>query len=228
MECHFHCLATRTLFDDYLYGLMSSVTLAHLPSLHISGDGTGAMLLRLIEAPALESFSYLLHPVQNNPISSIPNNQMTKLVTYPYLFRCFMHLDLKDLRELQIKDWSDPVAGVFKDDHLQSLETLIICLDQDYTNLWFHDDVLLDMIASKRIIKPDVDVALMKSVTFIDARAGACLSDESLMRLKEMQKGGLELTFVESELSSESWVWSGIEMPGILVHRCIPLSGVLE
>ena len=214
-ECHLYCLDTQSnsFNEDYLYGVLPMLKLTHLRSLHISGTYDGDVLLNLIVAPALESFSCLLYSVRHNPFNIIMRTPTTKLTTSEELF-AFLGSDskLEYVRELRIRDWSEPVDQLLEDDDLilPSLEALIIHLynGQSYRDLRFHDDLLLDLIASRMPgnINPDSGIAYIKSVTFIDADAGARLSDESRHRLEEMQMKGLEVVFVESEIP---WVWSG-------------------
>jgi hypothetical protein len=83
------------------------------------------------------------------------------------------------------------------------LEKLKISMRKDDPSLLFKDDVLLDMIASRRNIKAGGNVAQIRCVTFVDAR----LRDKTRARLKKMRKRGLEVVFLKS--AAIPWVWDG-------------------
>jgi hypothetical protein len=124
-------------------------------------------------------------------------------------------LQLRNLCELCIHDWYKPVdfpSSLINDesdygnaDSLRlaapRLETLKISMRKnDPSHLAFDDDVLLDMIASRRNIRAGNNVAQIQSIcTFVDA----CLSDRTRTRLEKMQEGGLEVVF----LSSATILW---------------------
>ena len=154
IECRIFCFDTEPSDDDYFNNSLPLLTLPHLSSLYIAGSSDGKTLLNLIQTPALQSFSCLLrfsfYPGTANLFDFLVGTPTTKLTTSECLLPAVHDFDSKskNLRELRIEDWSEPVDAVLEDDGLRSLETLIIRLDKD-PNLQFHDDLLLNLIASR-------------------------------------------------------------------------------
>jgi hypothetical protein len=205
-------------------------TLPHLRALHIAGDHTGLMLLYHVSAPVLEILSCWIDA--GDPILEDLNDFAARTQTIKKLsvheswlsrYLIIEILQLQNLCELYIHDWHKPIClqhserGLLiydeSDDGIRDpnsmwlaaprLEKLTISIRKDDPTLLFKDDVLLDMIASRRNIKAGGDVAQFRSVTFVDAR----LRNKTRARLKTMRDGGLEVVFLKS--AATPWVWDG-------------------
>jgi hypothetical protein len=208
-ECCFHCMDILISSEDYDDLSESAIKLAHLRSLHIVGHSTGLVVLGTINAPVLESFSCHFQPMATNldiehPLSFLDNTPMTKITVHEHWLSRLEFRAMQNLRELHINKWYCPLKSLrsFCSDAyyghrrpaFPQLETLIISLRKGDPNLKFHDDILLDMIASRR--NSGINVAQIKSVTFVNSRTR--LSHESHQRLEKLQRGGLEVAFLES------------------------------
>jgi hypothetical protein len=219
-------------FPDISLDPISSgrITLPHLRALHIAGDQTGLIFLDYVSAPVLEILSCWIDV--GDPISedfmnlndfAARTQTIKKLSLHGSWFSCYFFIEtlqLQNLCELCIHDWNRPTClphserGLLiydeSDDDIRDLglaaprlEKLTISIWKDDPSLLFKDDVLLDMIASRRNIKAGGDVAQIQSVTFVDAR----FRDKTRPRLKKMREGGLEVVFLKS--AATPWVWDG-------------------
>jgi hypothetical protein len=216
-------------FQSFLHFGPRRITLLHLRALHIAGDQTGLMLLYHVSAPVLEILSCWIDvedPISEDfmDLDDFAERTLTikKLSLHgswvtDYFFIGPLHL--RNLCELCIHDWYKPAdlpseGSLIYDESdygnpdslgpaAPRLETLKISMRKnDPSRLAFDDDVLLDMIASRRNIRAGDNVAQIQSITFVDARLG----DGTRTRLEKMQEGGLEVVFLNS---ATTWVFDG-------------------